>query len=337
MQNVVKIIQKNTLSGMQISVLNQALDGLNNEQLSWVSGYVSGLQVDLLSAPATAIESTVLTILYASQGGNARSVAASMAANAENCGFSTQLLSVENYRPRNLLKETYLLVVISTQGEGEPPEAAQELFHYLSAKKKPKLDNLQYAIFGLGDSSYEYFCKAAQDMDSYFQDSGAMSLLPRVDADVSFQTQAEHWGIETLQELEKILPFAKTNATPSIDSHLIKKRHDSSDPYQAEVLENRRITSPDSVSTVQHIALEIDPNVMRYQPGDAVAVFFQNAPDVVFKVLQLANLSGDAGNLTVTELVNELLAYLHDLGVLHLGYKPVVLDNYPNDNQNVSS
>lgn len=45
----------------------------------------------------------------------------------------------------------------------------------------------------------------------------------------------------------------------------------------------------------------------------------------------------DAGNLTVAELVNELLAYLHDLGVLHSGYKPVVLDNYPNDNQNVSS
>jgi sulfite reductase (NADPH) flavoprotein alpha-component len=293
MQNVVKASQTNILTDEQLDVLNQALDGLNHEQLSWVSGYVSGLRVDFLSAPAISSAPSVLTILYASQGGNARGVAKSMAVNAENSGFSTRLLSTENYKPRNLLKETYLLIVISTQGEGEPPETAQELFRYLNARKKPELDNLQYAIFGLGDSSYEYFCKAAQDMDKYLQASGAKILLPRVDADVNFQTQAEHWGIETLQELDKVMPLAKVNAASFTNSNVIEMRCDSSNPYRAEVLENRRITSTDSISTTHHIVLEADPATVRYQPGDAVAVFFNNSPDLVSELLQLSNLSGE--------------------------------------------
>ncbi len=319
MQNVVNNSQENTLNGVQLSVLNQALDGLNNEQLSWVSGYVSGLRVDFSSTQPVLNESPILTILYASQGGNARSVAESMAANAENCGFSPKLVSVENYKPRSLLKEKYLLVVISTQGEGEPPETAQELFRYLSAKKKPKLENLQYAIFGLGDSSYEYFCKAAEDIDNYFQNSGAKTLLPRVDADVSFQTQAEHWGIEILQELEKVVPVEKTHAAPLTGNTVIEKRYDSSNPYQTEVLENRRLTSLNAVSSVHHLALEVDPGAVSYQPGDAVGVFFKNASDTVAEILQLLNLSEDQQiTLSGSELkLSQALTEKLELTLLH--------------------
>lgn len=293
MQNTVKIAPENTLSGIQLNVLNRALDGLNHEQLSWVNGYISGLCVDFSSSQSIPDDSPRLTILYASQGGNARSVAESMASNADSCRFSPRLIPVEKYKPRNLIKEKYLLIVISTQGEGEPPESAQELFHYLSTKKKPKLENLQYAIFGLGDSSYQYFCKAAQDMDQYLQDSGAKTLLPRVDADVMFQSQAEDWETQISQELEKRIPLTKTNVVTLGRRSSFEKRYDSSKPYQAEVLDNRRITSPDSVSTVHHIALEIDPDAISYQPGDAVGIFFKNAPAVISDILDITHLPGE--------------------------------------------
>ncbi len=319
MQNVVKTSQENTLSGVKLCVLNQALDGLNHEQLSWVSGYVSGLRVGFLPAPVVLNETPVLTVLYASQGGNARNVAESMATNMEIGGFSTRLISAENYKPRSLLKETYLLVVVSTQGEGEAPESAQELFRYLSAKKKPKLENLQYAIFGLGDSSYEYFCKAAQDMDTYFKYSGAKTLLPRVDADVSFQTQAEHWGIEVLQELEKVIPVEKTHAVPLAGDVAIEKRPDSSNPYKTEVLENRRLTSLDAVGAVYHLALEIDPAAVSYQPGDAVGVFFKNAPEIVAEVLEVLNFPDDQQvTLSGSELMlSQALTEKLELTLLH--------------------
>lgn len=293
MQNLGEISQKNILTGVQLNILNKALDGLNQEQLSWVSGYVSGLGVDFLPTTSTSNESPILTILYASQGGNAQSIAESIAEISRARGFSIRLVSSDNYKPRNLLKELYLLVVISTQGEGEPPEAAQELFRYLAAMKKPKLDKLQYSIFGLGDSCYEFFCKAAQDMEIYLQAAGAKGILSRVDADVNFQACAKQWEDKILNKLDQIFPLDKSNVIDFSDNKLIEKKLDSNNPYLAEVLENRRITSSDSISSTHHIVLEIDPSIVRYQPGDAVAVFFKNSPEIVSEILQRANLSGE--------------------------------------------
>lgn len=319
MQNVVKTLQKTTLSEIQLHALNQALEGFSHEQLFWASGYISGLCVDFSSAKIVSEESPDLTVLYASQGGNARSVAESIAADANKYGLSSQLISVDKYKPRNLAKEKYLLIVISTQGEGEPPETAQELFRYLSAKKKPKLENLQYAIFGLGDSSYQYFCKAAQDIDEYLQGAGAKAFAPRIDADLVYQAEAEKWGTEVLQKLEKIMPPKQTNVVALDKGKVSKKRHDSMNPYQAEVLENRCITSFDSVSDVHHIALEIDPDEINYQPGDAVGVFFKNDPELVTEILDTIHLSAeDKVNLNGTTLtISEALSEKLELTLLH--------------------
>jgi sulfite reductase (NADPH) flavoprotein alpha-component len=263
---------------------------LNNEQLVWASGYLAGLGAVQPAAGKAVNQVPGVTILYATQGGNARSVAQTLAENASAHGLALRLVSAERYRPKELVKERLLVVVISTQGEGEPPESAHELFKYFQGKRVPQLENLKYAIFGLGDSSYDRFCQAARDLDELLEKQGAQALLGRVDADVDFQQHSVSWQGEILQILEKQQPPDQAAIIP-LQRGPLTVRYDRDNPFQAELLERRRITTTDAVCNVQHISLGIDPQVISYRPGDALGLFFRNDPALVEELLALTGLA----------------------------------------------
>ncbi|MES9975569.1 MAG: assimilatory sulfite reductase (NADPH) flavoprotein subunit [Candidatus Thiodiazotropha sp.] len=281
------------LEGLQLSRLQQAVEGLNNQQLTWASGYLAGLGALGPSVAKAPNQIPGVTILYATQGGNARSVAEALAENATAQGLAPRLVSADSYRPKDLTKEQLLVVVISTQGEGEPPESAYDLFKYLRGDRAPRLERLRYAVFGLGDSSYEQFCQAARELDELLGNQGAGSLLDRIDADVDYQQAAANWQDRILSELgelqpsdqARIIPLQRESATP---------RHDRNNPFQAALLTRHRITTADAVCNVQHISLEIDPAVIRYRPGDALGLYFQNDPALIEELLALAGLAAEA-------------------------------------------
>jgi len=307
------------LDRFQLSRLAEAVDGLTRDQLTWASGYLAGMGAARSApAPATAAEPS-LTILYASVGGNARAVAEALAEGAAARGLAPRLASVDGYRARDLAKEKLVYLVISTQGEGEPPEGALELFRYLKGKKPPQLGELEYAVFGLGDSSYEFFNQAAKDLDQHLQDLGATSVVDRVDADVDYEAHTEAWYAQVLEIAEKKRPSDSAQVIPLQRQAPSVMRHDRNHPYEAEVLDNRRITTGDAIGEVHNLVLEIDPEVIRYQPGDSLGVLFRNDPALVDQVLALTGLSADATvslqgrSLTLQEaLVNEReLTQLH--------------------------
>ncbi|MCU7812253.1 MAG: flavodoxin domain-containing protein [Candidatus Thiodiazotropha sp. (ex Notomyrtea botanica)] len=285
-------IPASPLSGLQISRLQQALEGLTPDQLNWASGYLAGQGAVLPAAQPVANDSPVMTILYATHGGNARNVAETLADKATKHGYTSRLVSAESYRPRDLSKERLLIVVISTQGEGEPPESAREIFKFLEGKNTTSLAGLQYAIFGLGDSSYEYFCQAAKDLDRLLQLRNANNLVARVDADVDFETRESEWNQTVLKRVEQVIPADQARIIPLQQPHT-SVRYDRNHPYQAEVLEKRRITTEDAVSEIDHLVLEVDPGSIRYQPGDALGLFFRNDPTQIDEILSRTSLSGD--------------------------------------------
>ncbi|WP_295590507.1 flavodoxin domain-containing protein [uncultured Lamprocystis sp.] len=139
------------VNGLQLQRLTQAIRGLTGEQLTWASGYLAGLAVGrpaLAAAPVAAAGTARLTILYASQTGNARSVAEALGRQAAARQLAHRVVSVADFRPRDLAKEQFVLLVISTQGEGEPPEAALELHRVLFGQGAPTLTGLGYGVFG---------------------------------------------------------------------------------------------------------------------------------------------------------------------------------------------
>jgi sulfite reductase (NADPH) flavoprotein alpha-component len=285
-------IPPSPLSGLQISRLQQALDGLTQEQLNWASGYLAGQAAATAPLQPAANEGSSITILFATQGGNARNVAESLAANATELGLSPNLQAVENYRPKDLAKERLLIITISTQGEGEPPESARELFKYLKSKRAAQLPELKYAIFGLGDSSYEFFCQAAKELDQLLQQLGATSLVPRVDADIDFHALTTKWNEEVLQQAEALIPKEQARVIP-IQRTQSAIQYDRNHPYQAELLERRRITTDDALSEVHHLVLETDPQAIKYLAGDAIGLFFKNQPALVEEILDKTGLTGN--------------------------------------------
>ena len=188
----------------------QKLQGLVaelNRSAAWVSGYLAAnantaaMAGGAVSAPATT-EAAALTILYGSQTGNAKAVATQLKEQAQSRGLAAKLVSMADYKPTALKKEKFISIVVSTYGEGEPPEDAEALHEFLTTKKAPKLDDVKIAVLGLGDSSYEFFCQTAKDFEERLVKLGAQSIYQRADLDVDYEDQSETWIAGALDAFE---------------------------------------------------------------------------------------------------------------------------------------
>ncbi|WDF96938.1 assimilatory sulfite reductase (NADPH) flavoprotein subunit [Aeromonas dhakensis] len=312
------------LSDEQQRQLSQALSTLNTQQLAWVSGYLYGLsqagsQPAVTGAAATA-PSGNLTILYGSQTGNAKGVASAIKAQAEARGLPVTLTSMADYKPKQLKKETHLLVVVSTYGEGEPPESAVDLFEQLKKGKVGKLEGLKFAVLGLGDSSYEFFCQTGKDFDSLLTKAGADRVHELASLDVDYQDAAKAWGEQALNAIAATLSAgpAGSSVASAVQQAVGHSQYSKENPFPARLSVNQKITGRDSTKDIRHIEISLEESGIRYQPGDALGIWFDNDADLVGEVLALADLSGDEA--TARGSLREVLSRELELTRLHGGF-----------------
>ncbi|MCP3243605.1 assimilatory sulfite reductase (NADPH) flavoprotein subunit [Aeromonas hydrophila] len=312
------------LSDEQQRQLSQALSTLNTQQLAWVSGYLYGLsqagsQPAVTGAAATA-PSGNLTILYGSQTGNAKGVASAIKAQAEARGLPVTLTSMADYKPKQLKKETHLLVVVSTYGEGEPPESAVDLFEQLKKGKVGKLEGLKFAVLGLGDSSYEFFCQTGKDFDSLLTKAGADRVHELASLDVDYQDAAKAWGEQALNAIAATLSAgpAGSSVASAVQQAVGHSQYSKENPFPARLSVNQKITGRDSTKDIRHIEISLEESGIRYQPGDALGIWFDNDPALVNEVLVLAGLSGDEA--TARGSLREVLSRELELTRLHGGF-----------------
>ncbi len=200
------------LSPEQLARLQAATTDFSTTQMAWLSGYFWGMVNQtpgqaVAGAPAQA-ETPAITLLSASQTGNARRVAEQLRDDLQAAKLTVNLVNAGDFKFKQIGQEKILIVVTSTQGEGEPPEEAVALHKFLMSKKAPKMDGAAFAVFGLGDTSYEFFSKAGKDFDSRLAELGAERLLDRVDADVEYAEQASAWRAAITAALKERVPAA---------------------------------------------------------------------------------------------------------------------------------
>jgi sulfite reductase (NADPH) flavoprotein alpha-component len=318
------VAQASPLSEQQVSQLQGLVSQLNPIQQAWVSGYLAAsaqLAGQLSGQPTTAqaAANASLTILFGSQTGNARHVAEALAKQAQGKGIVAKVVDMAEYKTTQLKNEQYLVIVTSTYGEGEPPENAIGLHNFLFSKKAPKLAGLKYAVLGLGDTSYEFFCKTAQDFDQRLAELGATSVLSRIDLDVDYQAQADSWSNELVTKLEPELkasatPSAQVIAWPGSDATAGSvSQYSKQQPFAAELYTNQKITGRDSTKDVRHIEISLAGSGLTYQPGDALGVYFSNDPELVRELLLLTAIARDTpvtlsdDKLTVEQALTEQL------------------------------
>ncbi|CAM4090645.1 sulfite reductase [NADPH] flavoprotein, alpha-component [Citrobacter portucalensis] len=287
------------LNPEQLARLQAATTDFTPAQLAWVSGYFWGVLNQQPGsnavAPAPVAEMPGITLISASQTGNARRVAEALRDDLIAAKLNVTLINAGDYKFKQIANEKLLIVVASTQGEGEPAEEAVALHKFLFSKKAPKLDNTAFAVFGLGDTSYEFFCQAGKDFDAKLADLGGERLLDRVDADVEYQAAAAQWRARLVDVLK-----ARAPAAPSVQvaaSGAVNEVHTSpytkEAPLTASLAVNQKITGRDSEKDVRHIEIDLGDSGLRYQPGDALGVWYQNDPALVKELVELLWLKGD--------------------------------------------
>ncbi|MEL4888969.1 NADPH-dependent assimilatory sulfite reductase flavoprotein subunit [Pectobacterium betavasculorum] len=297
------------LSAEQLTRLQAATGDFSSTQLAWLSGYFWGLLQQpgnvqpgaTIAASASASAVTVpvqtITLISASQTGNARRVAEQLRDDLLAAKLSVNLVNAGDYKFKQIGQEKLLLIVASTQGEGEPPEEAVALHKFLLSKKAPELKDTAFAVFGLGDTSYEFFSKAGKDFDSRLAELGAERLLDRVDADVDYQALAEQWRRQLVDILQARVPVqgnvvAQLAAQGALDE-ITSSPYSKSSPLHATFAVNQKVTGRNSEKDVRHIEIDLGDSGLRYQPGDALGVWFDNDPALVQELLELLWLKGD--------------------------------------------
>lgn len=278
----------------QIQRLRQGLEGLDAGQSAWLSGYLAGRlaagaePVAALTGEAVSRDAPVLDIFYATETGNGQGVAEALARRAGESGLAVQARSLDGYRPAGLARLQRAVFVISTHGEGDPPEEAADLFDYLQSPRAGDLSGLEFRVLALGDRSYSQFCEAGRKLEELLIARGARAFAPRVECDVDFEQPAERWSADVLDYAGRVA--AETGAqAPAAHAHLSvvaantgwsRKR-----PFQAEVLDARKITGLESVKDVYHLELSLANSGIRYQPGDALGIWPLNAEGSVVQIL----------------------------------------------------
>lgn len=315
------------LTPQQVEFLNTVLrEPLSPTQAAWLSGYFAALcgMPAGAQAPSTQIPANLplMTILYGSHTGNGEGIAETLMEMATEKGFNARVVDMEEFDPQELEKEQILFVIVSTHGEGDPPLAAEKLHAYLKDYSGPPLDKIKYAVFALGDSSYQFYCQTGKDFDQYLEKAGAERIMDRVDADVDFEEPAEEW---MTQVLEKYQELAGTSGTGTAAAPAAKKKtgYSKTNPFPAPVMVNINLNGEGSAKETRHIEMGLEGSGLIYEPGDALGVYPSNNPAYVEDLLTALKFSGDEQVTVGKETLPLRQAFLDKLDVTALS-RPVM-------------
>lgn len=271
----------------QKSALGSLLPSFSAAQQAWLSGFLAAPSP--VAAPAKK-KATPLTILYGTESGNSEALADLSAKKAKKSGFKPVLVNMADTQPSELKKAENLLVIVSTWGDGDPPETAVS-FHQALQSEKLDLSATTFSVCALGDTSYEQFCQTGKEVDTRLAELGAKRLIDRVDCDVDYDEAHAAW----LDDCLKAFAPAETavEAVPDVSFVLpAVSEFSKKNPFPSEVLANARLSGDHSEKETVHLEFSLEGSGLTYEPGDALAILPENAPDVISDFLKVSGLSG---------------------------------------------
>ncbi|MEK4495279.1 assimilatory sulfite reductase (NADPH) flavoprotein subunit [Ureibacillus sp. FSL W8-0352] len=298
----------------QVKQLNEVLATLTPQQKIWLTGYLTAsANIGVIEAPREMTQQAVasspiqkhVTILYASQTGNAQKLAEKFGDQLQQIGLEVSVSSMSDYKTNALKKVQYLLIVASTHGEGEPPDNAIAFHSFLHGKRAPKLNHVQYAVLSLGDSSYEYFCQTGKDFDIQLEKLGAKRLVERVDCDVDYAEQAQKWFEAVKEKLHseftQFTPFEQEAAAAVLQE---ETEYSRKNPFVAEIIEKINLNGQGSNKETIHLELSLENSGIAFEPGDCLAIIPINNQNLVNSLISAlgfeANTKVDVDGIAVT-------------------------------------
>ncbi|TLD70997.1 assimilatory sulfite reductase (NADPH) flavoprotein subunit [Phragmitibacter flavus] len=296
--------------------LEQLLASFSPAQRFWLAGYLSageasGMQV---ATPAAAGAATKLTIIYGTESGNSEKLADLSAKEAKKRGFQAAVKNVSDLTPTDLAKFDHLLVIVSTWGDGDPPESATS-FHKEFLNASQDLSKVKYSVCALGDTSYEKFCQTGKDFDLRLEALGAERVFARQDCDVDYEEAHRTWldgALSAFGPAKSAVPASEGSGVFGFAPLASAAAYGKKNPFNAELTERVLLNGTGTTKETWHYELSLQGSGLSYEPGDALGVVPQNAPDVVEALLKAAKLNGaetveikDVGSKTLTDALRE--------------------------------
>ena len=280
-------ITTSPLSAPDWQHLQPLLDRLTPQQLNWLSAWCR----ERAAPSAAEREPADILLIAASQTGNARRVAESLRDQLFSAQRAVRLVNAGDLSLTAFPESPLVVLICATTGDGDAPEEALPLFHFLHSVQAPSLTKIRYAVLALGNRAYPQFCQAGKNFDNRLHALGAQRILPRAEADSDYQVTADNWISQLLPELLNLTPPADEerlsrfthNTVVQIDS----QPHQRDKPQSAVLRRAVRLTAPESEKHVCQIVLDIRGTGLQYQTGDALGVYPENSPELVSELLGL--------------------------------------------------
>ncbi|KIC93937.1 assimilatory sulfite reductase (NADPH) flavoprotein subunit [Flavihumibacter solisilvae] len=354
--------------------VQELIQKFSTQQLQWLAGYLTGLQhsnqqllqlinripvthESLTTEPLSSQDS--ITVLFGSKSGNSKKVAKNLHDKLIARGFTAVLQDMNQYQGARLKDEKWLLVIVSTHGEGDPPPAAEDLHAFINNRKAPQLKDTRFAVLALGDKSYASYCQTGRDFDSRLGTLQATRLLDRVEADVDFEETAEVWTDAVLSKLQETFGTstdkAASNGHPSVNGTIPAAKpavqYTRKNPFKATVLEKIKLNGRGSAKETYHLELSLEESGLSYQPGDTVGLWVENEASFVEGLIRFKKWDAAATIVfkdtpyTLTDFFKQKAELTTISGSFLTAYLPYINDpadahalkNILNDKQSLSS
>ena len=279
-------------------------------QESWLAGFIAGIAAAGKKSQAP-VPTTTIDVLFGTQTGNAEFLADELVAGARARGLGGRTTALDDVSPEQLAGMSHVLVVTSTYGEGEMPDNAGLFWDAIQSDATPRLEGLQFAVLGLGDSGYDEFCQAGKLLDTRFEQLGATRIHDRVDCDVDFEDPAALWTAGVLDRIQAQTgadgapgATAATGAGATSDATAAGgagasrasrpgSQWNKRNPYRARLVENRLLSDPRSAKEIRHYEFDLGDSGITYAAGDALAVVPRNDDALVSELLDHLGATGD--------------------------------------------
>lgn len=215
-------------------------------------------------------------VWFGTESGNSERLAVIAHKAGTRLGIESELVDMAQADLNSLQETDNLLMVISTNGDGEMPLNAEFIWDEAKEEQK-KFKNLTYGVLGLGDSSYDYFCQAGIDWDLYLMRGGAKQFNQRADLDLDFHTPAIEWITKSLKAISGKSADEVKAAIDNVLAGAAEEETDSdlynqNNPWQASIIDKRTLTGSGSSKSVRHYALNLEGSDIHYKPGDCIEV-----------------------------------------------------------------
>jgi len=269
-------------------IFSDLIKGSSKEELIWMNEYITKLLPDQ-NTPSIAVANSAvnkITIVYGTETGNSKRLATDFASKAKQKSIHAKVIGMDQYRLSDLTKEEYLLALISTHGEGEPPIAAKKFYDHIH-QNGFKLNSLKYSVLALGDTSYPLYCKTGEEMDEQFEKLGGVRIAPMQKCDVEYEEDANAWFNEVMEKLSSPkIGISQNDVQVNIVPVITKKS--GKQTYSGDVLTKINLNDRGSSKETWHI--EIAAEGVEYLCGDSIGIVPENPSKIVGEILNIVGI-----------------------------------------------